>query len=172
MARREWPLECKVYLGGLPERCDRGEIEDRCKRFGPLRNVWVARNPPGFAFIEYEDPRDANDAARALDGTRICGQRVRAELSHGQHRRNKFERGGGGRGGGYGGGGGGYGGGDRYDSGRDRYDDRYGDRNGGGSGRGYRGRSRSRSPVGKRDRSMSRSPPPKNNKSRSRSHSR
>jgi len=30
--------------------------------------VWVARNPPGFAFVEFEDPRDAEDAVRGLDG--------------------------------------------------------------------------------------------------------
>ncbi len=40
-----------------------------CCRYGPLRNVWVARNPPGFAFVEFEDPRDAEDAVKALDGT-------------------------------------------------------------------------------------------------------
>jgi hypothetical protein len=29
----------------------------------------------GFAFVEMEDPRDAKDAVRGLDGTRICGTR-------------------------------------------------------------------------------------------------
>ena len=42
-----------------------------CCRYGPLRNVWVARNPPGFAFVEFEDPRDAEDSVKALDGTYV-----------------------------------------------------------------------------------------------------
>ena len=33
-------------------------------------SVWVGRKPPGFAFIEFEDRRDADDAIRALNG--IC----------------------------------------------------------------------------------------------------
>lgn len=31
-------------------------------------SVWVARKPPGFAFIDFDDKRDADDAIRDLDG--------------------------------------------------------------------------------------------------------
>ncbi len=31
-------------------------------------SVWVARKPPGFAFVEFDDLRDAQDAIRAMDG--------------------------------------------------------------------------------------------------------
>ena len=50
-------------------------MEDAFAKYGPVRDVWVARRPPGFAFVEMEDSRDAEDAARGLDGTRICGSR-------------------------------------------------------------------------------------------------
>lgn len=46
----------------------KGELEDAFSYYGRLRSVWVARNPPGFAFIEFEDARDAEDAVRGLDG--------------------------------------------------------------------------------------------------------
>lgn len=84
---REWSLDCKVYVGNLGSGAAKHEIESAFGKYGPLRNVWVARNPPGFAFVEFEDARDAEDAVRALDGTRICGTRVRVEMSHGRSRR-------------------------------------------------------------------------------------
>ncbi|XP_012349960.1 RNA-binding protein 1 isoform X4 [Apis florea] len=84
---REWDLSCKVYVGNLGNSASKHEIESAFSKYGPLRNVWVARNPPGFAFVEFEDPRDAEDAVRGLDGTRCCGTRVRVEMSSGRSRR-------------------------------------------------------------------------------------
>lgn len=111
---REWKLGCKVYIGNLAEGASKQDIEGAFAKYGPLRNVWVARNPPGFAFVEFEDGRDAEDACRHLDGTRIAGSRIKAEMSHGRTRRGRpggpgfrgpppYPVGGGGGGGGYGG---------------------------------------------------------------------
>ncbi|GFQ68325.1 hypothetical protein TNCT_586591 [Trichonephila clavata] len=80
------PPDCKVYVGDLGNCGTKHEIEDAFSYYGPLRNVWVARNPPGFAFVEFEDSRDARDAVRGLDGKLICGRRVRVELSTGRSR--------------------------------------------------------------------------------------
>lgn len=61
-------VECKVYVGDLGGGAAKGEIERAFGYYGPLRSVWVARNPPGFAFVEYEDARDAEDAVKGMDG--------------------------------------------------------------------------------------------------------
>ncbi|XP_072047801.1 serine/arginine-rich splicing factor 7-like [Amphiura filiformis] len=90
------PLECKVYVGDLGSGASRNDIEDAFREYGELKNVWVARNPPGFAFVEFEDARDAKEACDAMDGRRLCGRRIKVEMSSGETRR------GGGRGGGYG----------------------------------------------------------------------
>lgn len=93
MARyREWDLQCKVYVGNLGSSASKHEIEGAFGKYGPLRNVWVARNPPGFAFVEFEDKRDAEDAVRSLDGTRCCGTRIRVEMSSGRTRRDDRRR--------------------------------------------------------------------------------
>jgi len=154
--------DCKVYVGGLPAEASSEELDEAFSKYGRLRKVWVARRPPGFAFIQFEDVRDAEDAVKAMDGAKLCGVRARVELSSGRRRD-------GGRGGDRGGGGryGGRGGGDRYD-----------DRRGGGYDRGYTGSmGRGRSPMtppprdrrdDRRDdryrnssRSRSRTPPPR-----------
>uniref|UniRef100_A0A1J3DKH0 Serine/arginine-rich splicing factor RSZ21 n=1 Tax=Noccaea caerulescens TaxID=107243 RepID=A0A1J3DKH0_NOCCA len=82
----------RVYVGNLDPRVSERELEDEFRIFGVLRSVWVARRPPGYAFLEFDDERDALDAIRALDGKN--GWRV--ELSH----KDRGGRGGGGRRGG------------------------------------------------------------------------
>ncbi|KAJ8942158.1 hypothetical protein NQ318_002548 [Aromia moschata] len=74
--------DCKVYVGDLGNSASKQEIEDAFRYYGPLRNVWVARNPPGFAFVEFEDARDAEDAIRGLDGRRLCGRRARMVVQY------------------------------------------------------------------------------------------
>ncbi|TYH69653.1 hypothetical protein E1A91_D05G068800v1 [Gossypium mustelinum] len=81
----------RVYVGNLDPRVSERDLEDEFRVFGVIRSVWVARRPPGYAFIDFEDRRDAEDAIRELDGKN--GWRV--ELSHNS-------RGRGGRGGGQG----------------------------------------------------------------------
>ncbi|KAJ1089820.1 hypothetical protein NDU88_002964 [Pleurodeles waltl] len=90
---REPDGERKVFVGNLAAGAGKGEVERAFRYYGPLRSVWIARNPPGFAFVEFEDPRDAEDAVRGLDGNKeICGSRVRVELSSGRPRRSGYDR--------------------------------------------------------------------------------
>jgi hypothetical protein len=68
---RAYPEEnamSRVYVGNLDPRATERELEDEFRVYGVLRSVWVARKPPGFAFVEFDDLRDAQDAIRAMDG--------------------------------------------------------------------------------------------------------
>ena len=47
----------KLYIGNVDKHTDKRELETEFSKFGPLKEVWVARHPPGFAFIEFEDDR-------------------------------------------------------------------------------------------------------------------
>lgn len=145
---KDWNLDCKVYVGDLGHGCAKQELEEKFSKYGNLANVWIARKPPGFAFVEFEDHRDADDAVRGLDGTRINGKKVKVEMSSGKSRWGNSgpPRRGGGGGGGY----------------RNYYDGR-----GGGGGGGHRGMG---GPGSSRRRSRSRSYSPRR-RSRSRSFS-
>ncbi|XP_042390257.1 serine/arginine-rich splicing factor RSZ21A-like [Zingiber officinale] len=80
----------RIYVGNLDPRTTARELEDKFGVFGVLRSVWVARKPPGFAFIDFDDRRDAQDAIRDLDGKN--GWRV--ELSRNSSSRGRDRHGG------------------------------------------------------------------------------
>merc|ERR1719186_708478 len=80
----DWDPACKVFIGGLGNRGDRAELEDKFSKFGNVKNVWVAMNPAGFAFVEMEDPTAAEKAVYGLNDTDMCGNQVNVEMSNGR----------------------------------------------------------------------------------------
>lgn len=83
----------RVYVGNLSDGASKREIEREFESFGPLRDVWVARNPPGFAFVVFEDKRDAEDAIKDLDGRTLGGSsRIRVEMARGPTRGGRAAR--------------------------------------------------------------------------------
>ncbi|KAL5202400.1 hypothetical protein ABZP36_013352 [Zizania latifolia] len=59
-----------------------------CWSAGYLNGVWIARKPPGFAFVDFDDKRDAEDALCDLNGKN--GWKV--ELSHNSSGRGGRDR--------------------------------------------------------------------------------
>jgi RNA recognition motif-containing protein len=47
----------RVYVGGLPRDATTREVQDGFSRYGHVANIWIARNPPGFAFVVSAPPR-------------------------------------------------------------------------------------------------------------------
>ncbi|XP_050346904.1 RNA-binding protein Rsf1-like [Nymphalis io] len=58
----------RVYVGGLVEGIKKEDLEREFDKYGKLNSVWVALNPPGFAFIEFENMQEAEDACSAMNG--------------------------------------------------------------------------------------------------------
>lgn len=86
----------RVYVGGLTEGIKKEDLENEFEKFGKLNSVWVAFNPPGFAFIEFTSHGDAETACDNLNGSDFLGSKLRVEIARGTGRRGGFR---GGRGG-------------------------------------------------------------------------
>ncbi|MGH0163475.1 UNVERIFIED_CONTAM: hypothetical protein FKN15_045824 [Acipenser sinensis] len=81
---------CRVFVGRLNPSAREKDVERFFKGYGRIRDIDLKR---GYGFVEFEDPRDAEDAVYELDGKELCNERVTIE-----HARARL-RGGRGRGG-------------------------------------------------------------------------
>ncbi|KAK4750938.1 hypothetical protein SAY87_004420 [Trapa incisa] len=76
---------CTIYVGNLPGDIRMREVEDLFYKYGPIVDIdlKIPPRPPGYAFVEFEDPRDAEDAVDGRDGYKFDGYRLRVEFAHG-----------------------------------------------------------------------------------------
>ncbi len=48
-------------------------MDDLFYKYGRIRSIEIKQ---GFAFVQFDDERDAKDAVRALDGIHFMGDRI------------------------------------------------------------------------------------------------
>ncbi|XP_056140829.1 serine/arginine-rich splicing factor 1-like [Lampris incognitus] len=74
--------DCRVYVGNLPPDIRTKDVEDVFYKYGMIRDIDLKnrRGGPPFAFVEFEDPRDAEDAVYGRDGYDYDGYRLRVEF--------------------------------------------------------------------------------------------
>ncbi|OCT70288.1 hypothetical protein XELAEV_18037210mg [Xenopus laevis] len=82
--------DCSVYVGNLGQHGNKAVLDQAFGVYGPLRRIWVAQKPPGFAFVEFEDPRDAATAVQGLNGKNLCGSHIKVEFSIRQRHRKRI----------------------------------------------------------------------------------
>jgi len=69
-----------VYIGGISDRVRTGDVEDFLKGYGKILDISLKSK---YGFIEFEDKYDAEDACKDLDDKRLCGERVKLQMSKG-----------------------------------------------------------------------------------------
>ena len=81
-----------LFVGRLNSRIHKQDLEEKFEKYGRLTRCDL--KPQGYAFITYEDFRDAEDAMRELQGQEITGCRINIEWSKesGRYDRNTFFR--------------------------------------------------------------------------------
>lgn len=78
-----------VYVGNLPDDVRERDLQDIFAKYGRIRSIDIKQppRPPPFAFVEFDDRRDAEDAVRARDGYDLLGSRLRVEMAKGSRSR-------------------------------------------------------------------------------------
>ncbi|KAF5284347.1 hypothetical protein FQR65_LT13593 [Abscondita terminalis] len=73
----------RVFVGGLTYRVRERDIEKFFRKYGRIKEVAMKN---GFAFVEFDDYRDADDAVYELNGKELLGERVSVERARGMPR--------------------------------------------------------------------------------------
>jgi len=68
-------------VADLDQNASKRDLERVFGKYGPLREIFMARSVPCFAFVVYRYKDDANEALRELDGVDVCGRRVRVTMA-------------------------------------------------------------------------------------------
>jgi len=85
----------RVYMGGITHRCRESDLEYFFRKYGKIRDISIKNK---FAFIEFDDARDADDACYDLHKKEFQGEIVTVEVARGTpHGRDKERWGYGGR---------------------------------------------------------------------------
>ena len=75
----------RLHVANLDIDTCQKDMEQIFGRFGPLKEIWMARSIPCFAFVIYRERKDTLEALRKADGREICGRPVRVTLAHKSH---------------------------------------------------------------------------------------
>ena len=80
-----------IYVGHLPWGFTDSTLKKYFEQFGPITRIICPKSSKsgrsvGYAFIEFEDYRDADDAIHEMNGRRINGQKIVVQAAHGRQR--------------------------------------------------------------------------------------
>ena len=59
---------CRIHIADLTDAISQHDIEKNFRKFGDLKEVWMAKNPPCFAFVVFKNKEDAALAVKEMDG--------------------------------------------------------------------------------------------------------
>ena len=74
-------IKNKLFIGDLLPTVTREDLVREFNRYGKLQDVWLAHNPPGFAFVEFVYTKDAENVVQIFDGKPLLGSKIRVEFA-------------------------------------------------------------------------------------------
>ncbi|KAF7265544.1 serine-arginine protein 55-like [Rhynchophorus ferrugineus] len=76
-------MSTRVFVGGLTYKVRERDLEKFFRKYGRIREVSMKS---GYAFVEFDDYRDAEDAVYEMNGKDLMGERVTVERARGTPR--------------------------------------------------------------------------------------
>ncbi|XP_072177552.1 serine/arginine-rich splicing factor 12-like [Diadema setosum] len=85
------PPNTSLYIRNLPDGVRTEELRQLFGKYGPISDVYIpldyyTRQPRGFAYIQFDDIRDAEDAMYALERYRFYGRELEIQYAEGDRK--------------------------------------------------------------------------------------
>ncbi|XP_018097807.1 serine/arginine-rich splicing factor 10 isoform X2 [Xenopus laevis] len=91
MSRYLRPPNTSLFVRNIADDIRSEDMRREFGRYGPIVDVYVpldyyTRRPRGFAYVQFEDVRDAEDALHNLDKKWICGRQIEIQFAQGDRK--------------------------------------------------------------------------------------
>ncbi|XP_060937019.1 serine/arginine-rich splicing factor 10 [Limanda limanda] len=91
MARYLRPPNTSLFVRNIADESRPEDIRREFGRYGPIVDVYLpldfyTRRPRGFAYIQFEDVRDAEDALHNLDRKWVSGRQIEIQFAQGDRK--------------------------------------------------------------------------------------
>ncbi|XP_057196980.1 serine/arginine-rich splicing factor 10 [Triplophysa rosa] len=91
MARYMRPPNTSLFIRNISDESRPEDLRREFGRYGPIVDVYIpvdfySRRPRGFAYVQFEDVRDAEDAQHNLDRKWVCGRQIEIQFAQGDRK--------------------------------------------------------------------------------------
>ncbi|XP_061103602.1 serine/arginine-rich splicing factor 10 [Conger conger] len=91
MARYLRPPNTSLFIRNISDETRPEDLRREFGRYGPVVDVYIpvdfyTRRARGFAYIQFEDVRDAEDALHNLDRKWVCGRQIEIQFAQGDRK--------------------------------------------------------------------------------------
>jgi len=78
--------DTRIYVGNLPSDVSKRDLEDLFHKYGDIKDIDLKNRRTPYAFLDYYDHRDADDAVRGRHNYNYDGYRLKVEKTRGSGR--------------------------------------------------------------------------------------
>ncbi|XP_031222287.1 serine/arginine-rich splicing factor 12 isoform X2 [Mastomys coucha] len=91
MSRYTRPPNTSLFVRNVADATRPEDLRREFGRYGPIVDVYIpldfySRRPRGFAYVQFEDVRDAEDALYNLNRKWVCGRQIEIQFAQGDRK--------------------------------------------------------------------------------------